>query len=135
MSNDLTQPPCSYCGSPTEPVRQKKLENTKHFYCSDPCQKKNVKLLTYSDRLYALDLEARKYVKDKLKTAIDMIYTAECLSIQDCVILFTDSNSSFKLSGDIRKDYNKLLETKGRELLEEQESLLNIDKIRIIKNV
>lgn len=131
--SELTQPPCSYCGSPTEPVRQKKLESTKYFYCSDPCTKKHGILLTYEPRYQHLDTSTKTYVKSNLKTAIDMLYTANCLSNQDCLLLFTHSTNSFKLNGEVKKDYETLLSTKGKELLADIEGLLAQDKVRILK--
>lgn len=133
MSNELTQPPCSYCGTPTEPVRQKKLESTKYFYCSEPCTAKNNIMLTYEPRYESMDQATKAHIKSKLKTAIDMLYTSECLSNQDCILLFTNSTNSFKLSGDIKKDYKSILGIKGTELLEELESLLDGSKVRITK--
>lgn len=135
MSNDLTQPPCSYCGCPTEPVRQKKLESTKYFYCSSPCEKKHTLLSNYESKLDLLDVATKTFVKTKLKVAIDMLYTSDCLGNHDCILIFTDSTNSFKLSGDIRGDYKTLLGEKGKELLEDMESLLKTDKMRITKNV
>lgn len=133
MSNELTQPPCAYCGSPTEPVRQKKLESTKHFYCSEPCTAKHKILLTYEPRYELLSSDRQTYIKNKLKTAIDMLYTSECLTKQDCLFLFTSSTNSFKLSGDIKNEYKLLFNHKGTELLTELEELLSGDKIRILK--
>ena len=131
--SELTQPPCSYCGSPTEPVRQKKLESTKYFYCSDPCTKKHGILLTYEPRYEVLDQHTKSYVKSNLKTAIDMLYTANCLSTQDCLLLFTNSVNSYKLNGEVKKDYELLLSNKGKELLAGIEEVLTKDKIRILK--
>ena len=115
MSNELSIPPCSYCGAPTEPVRQRKLNSTKHFYCSKACTDKNTLLEQYKDILGAHKLDTK--VIQILKTGIDMLYSSQLMDSQDCVFLFTDSLYSFKLDQSVKPTYSNLLQSKGEELI------------------
>lgn len=134
MSSELTQPPCSYCSSPTEPVRQKKLESTKYFYCCTPCESKYKLILTYEDRLNNIkDQDTKEYLKGKLKSAVDMLFTSESMKKQECVFIFTDSTYSFKLEGQCKQEYINTLQLRGKDLLKEVERNFNSGKIRITK--
>jgi RNA polymerase-binding transcription factor DksA len=134
MSKKLTQPPCSYCKSPTEPLGQKKLEITKYFYCCNPCKTKHELLLTYEGRtLKHKDEATATYLMTQLRSAIDMLYTSECMKKQDCVFIFTDSVDSFRLEGECKQEYINTLQLRGKELLNEIEKNYSSDKIRITK--
>lgn len=134
MSQDLTQPPCSYCGAPTEPVRQKKLQSTKYFHCCEPCESKHKIMLTYEDRLLTIkDVDTLNFLKQNLKSGVDMLYTSECMKSQECVLIFTNSTDSFKLEGSCKQEYINTLQLRGKEILKEVESHLGSGKIRITK--
>ncbi len=113
MADELTIPPCSYCGAPTEPVRQKKLNSCSNFYCSKPCEDKYKLLDEYKK---TLDINHSETL-NTLKVGIDMLYLGNLLQSNGCVFFFTNSLYSFKIDPEVKSAYSNLLQSKGEEYI------------------
>ena len=62
-----------------------------------------------------------------------MLYTAECMSKQDCIMIFANSTNSFKIHGAVKNAYKELLNGRGQELIEAVEHMLDSKKMRVTK--
>lgn len=68
------------------------------------------------------DFALKESTRRKTKSAIDLEHTADKISKEDTVILFSNSAYSFKLTNEMKKLYSELLGSKAIKDLNEVKS-------------